>query len=71
MEEVLQTRVPWWTATMKSIAVAGIALGMPFLQCVGLVCSNLKPSNVLFAEPHRIQIVDILTSRAESHCREN
>jgi serine/threonine protein kinase len=69
LKEVLQTSPSWWTATAKSIAVVSIALGVRFVQIVGLVCGNLKPSNVLFDESHRIQIVDILPSRAEPHGR--
>jgi hypothetical protein len=56
---------------MKSIAMAGIVLGMRFVESFGLVCGDLKPNNVLFDESHRIQIVGIVPSRAESHCREN
>jgi serine/threonine protein kinase len=69
LEEVLQTSPSWWTATAKSIAVVSIALGLRFVQTVGLVCGNLKPSNILFDESHQIQIVDIYPSRAESHRR--
>jgi hypothetical protein len=60
LEEVLQTSPSWWTATVKSIAVVGIALGMKFVHSFGLVCGNLKPNNSLFDESHRIQIVDII-----------
>jgi hypothetical protein len=67
LEEVLQTSPSWWTATVKSIAVASIALGLRFVQIVGLVCGNLKPSNILFDESHRISLVNILPSRTESH----
>jgi hypothetical protein len=41
---------------------------MRFVHSFGLVCGNLKSSNVLFDES---QIVDIVPSQAESHCREN
>jgi serine/threonine protein kinase len=71
LEEVLQTSPSWWTVTMKSIAVAGIALGMRFVHSFGLVCGNLKPSNILFDESHQIQIVDIIPNWAELHNREN
>jgi serine/threonine-protein kinase len=71
LEEVLQTSPSWWTVTVKSIAVAGIALGMSFVHSFGLVCGNLKPSNILFDESHRIQIVDIIPNWAELHNREN
>jgi serine/threonine protein kinase len=56
---------------MKSIVVVGIVLGMRFVHSFGLVCGNLKPKNVLFDESHRIQIVDIVPNRAESHSRED
>jgi serine/threonine protein kinase len=71
LEEILQTHPPWWTATAKSIAVAGIAFGMRFIHSFGLVCGNLKPSNILFDESHRIQIVDIIPNWAKLHFREN
>jgi serine/threonine protein kinase len=71
LEEILQTSPSWWTATMKSIVVVGIVLGMRFVHSFGLVCGNLKPRNVLFDESHRIQIVDIVPNRAESHSRED
>jgi hypothetical protein len=67
LEEVLQTHPPWWTATAKSIVVAG----MRFVHSFGLICGNLKSSNILFDESHRIQIVDINPNWAELHCREN
>jgi serine/threonine protein kinase len=71
LEEVLQTSPLWWTATEKSIAVVGIVLGMKFVHSFGMVCGNLKPTNILFDESHRIQIVDIIPNWAESHCRGN
>jgi serine/threonine protein kinase len=71
LEEVLQTSPSWWTMTMKSIAVAGIVLGLRFVHSFGLVCMNFKPSNILFDESHRIQIVDIVPNQAALYCREN
>jgi serine/threonine protein kinase len=71
LEEVLQTHPPWWTATAKSIVVVGFALGMRFVHSIGLVCGNLKSSNILFDESYRIQIVDINPNWVELHCREN
>jgi serine/threonine protein kinase len=56
---------------VKSITVVGIALGMHFVHSFGLVCGNLKPSNILFDEFHRIQIVDIIPNCAELHSRKN
>jgi hypothetical protein len=52
LDEVLQTSPLWWTATVKSIAIVGIVLGMRFVHSFGLVCGNLKPSNILFDESH-------------------
>jgi hypothetical protein len=49
--------------------VISIALGLRSVHIVGLVCGNLKPKKVFFDESHRIQIVDILPSQAESHRR--
>jgi serine/threonine protein kinase len=71
LEEVLQTSASWWTVTVKSIAVVEIALGMRFVHSFEMVFGNLKPSNVVFNELHRIQIVDIVPNRAESHCRKD
>jgi serine/threonine protein kinase len=44
---------------------------MRFVHSFGFAFGNLKPSNVLLDESHRIQIVDIIPSWAESHSREN
>jgi serine/threonine protein kinase len=56
---------------MKSIAVVGIVLGLRFVHSFGLVCMNLKPSNILFDESHHIQLVDIVPNQASLYCREN
>jgi serine/threonine protein kinase len=71
LEKILQTAPSWWTMTMKSIAVVGIVLGLRFVHSFGLVCMNLKPSNILFDESHRIQIVDIVPNQTALYCREN
>jgi serine/threonine protein kinase len=71
LEEVLQTSPAWWTMTMKSIAVVGIVLGLRFVHSFGLVCMNLKPSNILFDGSHHVQIVDIVPNQAALYCREN
>jgi serine/threonine protein kinase len=71
LEEILQTSPSWWTATARSIAVVGIALGMRFVHSFGFVWGNLKPSNIVFNESHRIQIVDVIPNWAELHSREN
>jgi hypothetical protein len=60
MEEVPQASSSEWTATAKSIAVVGLALGLGFVQTFGFVYGNLGPSNVLFDESHRMQIVGIV-----------
>jgi serine/threonine protein kinase len=70
LEEILQTSPSWWTATARSIAVVGIALGMRFVHSFGFVWGNLKPSHILFDESHRTQIVDIIPNWTESHRRE-
>jgi hypothetical protein len=70
LETVLQRSPSWWAMTAKSIAVVWIVLGMRFVHSFGLVCMNLKPSNILFSESHQIQIVDIIPNQTESHCRE-
>jgi hypothetical protein len=56
---------------VKSIAIVGIVLGMRFVQSFGFAFGNLKPTNVLLDESHRIQIVGIVPSRAESRCRKH
>jgi serine/threonine protein kinase len=71
LEDILQTSPLWWTATARSIAVVGIALGMGFVHSFGLIWGNLKPSNILFDESHESQIVYIIPNRRESHCQEN
>jgi serine/threonine protein kinase len=70
LEEVLQTSPSWWTATAKSIAVVGIALGMRFVHNFGFAFGNLKPSNILFNESHQIQIVDIIPYWTDPYWRE-
>jgi hypothetical protein len=67
LEDVLQTSPSWWTVTVKSIAVVGIVLGMRFVHSFRFTFGNLKQSTILFDESHRIQIVDIVPSRAEPH----
>jgi serine/threonine protein kinase len=71
LEEVLQTSPSWWTMTMKSIAVIGIALALRFVHSFGLVCLYLKPSNILFNDSYRIQIVDIVPNHTRLYYREN
>jgi serine/threonine protein kinase len=71
LEKVLQTSPSWWTMTMKSITVVGIVLGLRFVHSFGLVCMNLKPTNILFDHSHRIQIVDIIPNQTALYCREN
>jgi serine/threonine protein kinase len=56
---------------MKAIAIVGIVLGLRFVHSFGLVCMNLKPSNILFDDSHRIQIVDIVPNQTALYCREN
>jgi hypothetical protein len=46
-----------------------IVLDMRLVHSFGMVCVNLKPSNVLFNKSHRIQIMDIVGSPSESHDR--
>jgi DNA-binding helix-hairpin-helix protein with protein kinase domain len=57
--------------TAKSIPVVGIVFRMRFVHNFGFAFGNLKQSNILFNESHRIQIMDIVPNQAESYCREN
>jgi hypothetical protein len=61
----------WWTRTAKSIAVAGIVLGMKFVDSSEFVHGNLKPSSLRFHENQKVQIVDIDSSGLESCESEN
>jgi hypothetical protein len=56
---VIAQRPPWWTATAKAIAVAGLLIGLNFLHSFGRPQGRLKPTDLLFDDKHRIQIVDI------------
>jgi serine/threonine protein kinase len=71
LEKVLQTSPSWWTATAKSIAIVGIVLGLQFVQSFGIIHGDVQPSNILFDESHRIQIVDIFRYRSDSHKQES
>jgi hypothetical protein len=71
LEEVLQTSPSWWTATVKSIAIVGIMLGMRFAHSLRFTFGNLRPTNILCNQSHRIQIVDIISNWADSHWRDN
>jgi hypothetical protein len=45
LQEVFQTAPPWWVATMKSIEVTGIVIGMQFVHRFGLLYLNVKPGS--------------------------
>jgi DNA-binding helix-hairpin-helix protein with protein kinase domain len=44
---------------------------MRFVHNCGFAFGHLKASDILFEKSYRIQIMDIVPNRAESHCREN
>jgi serine/threonine protein kinase len=57
-------RPGWWTPTRRVITVAGIILGMKYLESKNLIHRDLKPSNILFDDDHRqIKICDFGSSR--------
>jgi serine/threonine-protein kinase len=58
LKDIRSARPLWWRPTAKAITVAGIVLGMKFLNIFGLIHGGLKPSNVLFDESHRVPIAD-------------
>jgi serine/threonine protein kinase len=39
---------------MKAKAIAGIALGLEFAHCLGMIHGDLNLNNILFDETHRI-----------------
>jgi serine/threonine protein kinase len=53
----------WWDPTRKVIAVVGIVLGMNFIHSKGFIHRDLKPTNILLDEGHRIKISDFGSSR--------
>jgi serine/threonine protein kinase len=63
LEDIVPTNPSWWTPTVKSMAISGIALGARFAHSFRIVYRALGPTNILFAVDHRIQIADFGTNR--------
>jgi hypothetical protein len=58
LKELLGTQVSWWTSTAQVIVIVGIILGGIAVHAAGLVHCNLKPSNILLDDKHRVQLTD-------------
>jgi serine/threonine protein kinase len=71
LAEVLVTKPEWWTPTVKTKAIAGIALGLRFAHSFGLIHGRLTASSILFDADHRIQIADFDLFRFEEREGEN
>jgi hypothetical protein len=63
LAEVLARPAPRWTATAKTMAVAGLALGLRFANGVGQPHGRLRPNCVLFDGAGAIQIAGIGRAR--------
>jgi hypothetical protein len=68
LREVILRKPVWWTPTMKSKVVAGIALSLRFMHSFGLIHGNLNSSNILFDETHRIQTTGFGQMYLEGEC---
>jgi serine/threonine protein kinase len=62
---VLADRPRWWSPIRKAITVAGIVVGMNYIHSCRVVHRNLKPSNILFNDDHRVRIADFGLSRLQ------
>jgi serine/threonine protein kinase len=66
LAEVLSDAPLWWTPRVKAKAIAGIALGLRFVDGLGLLHGGLKASNILFDADRRIQMTDFSPIRLET-----
>jgi serine/threonine protein kinase len=64
--DVLSNPPAWWTPTVKTKAVVGIAIGLRFAHSLGLLHGAVKASNILFDADRRIQIADFSPIRLET-----
>jgi serine/threonine protein kinase len=63
LRSVLESPPAWWTVTVKSQAMVGIACGMQSVHLHGIIHRDLKPSNVfLDLEAHCVHICDFGSS---------
>jgi serine/threonine protein kinase len=70
LQDVKTNNPVWWTATTKSKAIAGIALGMTSAHRRGIVHGSLNPSHILFDEDHFVHIVDFDSSHFERNAED-
>jgi hypothetical protein len=58
LKDLLVTPTSWWTSTAKAIVIVGIILGGIAMHEIGLIHCNLKPTNILLDDKHRVQLTD-------------
>jgi hypothetical protein len=63
LADVLAGCPPWWTGTAKAMTVAGLALGLRFVNGVGQPHGRVRPKCVLFDSADAIQIAWIGAAR--------
>jgi serine/threonine protein kinase len=64
LRSILESPPAWWTGTIKSQTIIGLAFGMKYVPSHGIIHRDLKPSNVLLdSESHRVHICDFGSSR--------
>ena len=61
LEDVMKTKPDWFTSTVKTVMVVGIALGMQYLHSKEIIHRDLKPANVMIDEFHLPHIGDFGT----------
>jgi serine/threonine protein kinase len=67
LKDILANPPEWWTSTAKALVVTGIVMGLMEIHKSGMVHRNLRPSNVLLDEKHRVQLCDLASGVVRGH----